>query len=120
MPAGPGPAAAAPAPLADAGVQPPDVVFEFVEQAQAARRRRLVADVVGRPGEHVDRHQMLPVAARQQPQRDREVLIRGLGGHVSGHAVGRRSSDPAWQAQRQLTQRQMLGRQPSAARQPRR
>ena len=61
-------------------VKAAEILVEVVEEAQALIWRRFVADVIDRPGEVVDRHQVPAILPWQQPQRDREVLRCGLVG----------------------------------------
>ena len=58
----------------DAGLE---VAFEPVERGEPITLV-LVADVVGQPSEPVDRQQVGPHVARQEPERDREVLTGAL------------------------------------------
>ena len=66
------------------------VGVEFVQQAQPevgvglAGLACLVAQVVGEPGEAVQRGQVPPVHGREHAQRDGEVLPGGVGHHLFG------------------------------------
>jgi len=48
------------------------------------KRARLVAEVIGQPGEEVQVRQVPPVPGRQHAQRDREVLSRRACQHIFG------------------------------------
>ncbi len=59
------------------GVAPGDGVLEALEAADLVlrRQRRVVGDVVDRPGEAVEGRDVRPQARRQQPGADGEVLV---------------------------------------------
>ena len=76
-----------------AGVAPEgtsELRLEPVELGQPVAHG-LVADVVGEAGEAVDREQVPPDPLRDEPRRDREVLIRGTGRYPPH--VGERAGD---------------------------